>query len=98
MAQHALMVCRDERRQLTLEELASHVNMHPQFVEGLVQYGLLRPGDDGFFTPADVTRLHTIARLRQTLGINLAGIAVILDLLEKLCDAQRENEWLRSRS
>jgi len=35
--------------------------------------------------------------LREALGINLAGVAVVLDLLDKYCALQRENELLRSR-
>ena len=38
-----------------------------------------------------------IGRLRESLGINLAGIAVILDLRDRYCALQRENETLRSR-
>ncbi len=95
---YELVVCRDERSQLTLDEVARHAGMHPGFVEGLVEFGLMRPDESGFFSPSDVTRLRSIARLRESLGINLAGIAVILDLLEKLHAVQRENERLRNGS
>jgi hypothetical protein len=44
-----------------------------------------------------VPRLRTICRLRESLGINLAGVAVVMDLLDKFCALQRENEILRSR-
>jgi len=38
-----------------------------------------------------------IERLRRDIGINLSGIATILDLLDRLTALQRENAWLRSR-
>jgi DNA-binding transcriptional MerR regulator len=50
-----------------------------------------------FFDAAAVPRLRTIRRLRENLGINVAGVAVILDLLEKLQALQRENELQRSK-
>jgi hypothetical protein len=50
-----------------------------------------------FFDASAVPRLRTIGRLRKGLGINVAGVAVILDLLDKLCALQRENEMQRSR-
>jgi DNA-binding transcriptional MerR regulator len=36
-----------------------------------------------FFDASAVPRLRTIRRLRESLGINLAGVAVVLDLLDK---------------
>src|SRR4051812_15760801 len=89
----------DEQR-LTLDDLALHTAMHPAMVERLVEFGLLTPmrqeGADVFDASA-VSRLRTIGRLRRTLGINLDGISVILDLLDKVRALQRENENLRNR-
>jgi MerR family transcriptional regulator/heat shock protein HspR len=86
---------------LSLEMLAAHVDMHPAVVERFIDCGLLEPtgreGGELFFDPAAVPRLRTIRRLRDNLGINLAGIAVILDLLDRLCTLQREHEAQRSR-
>ena len=50
-----------------------------------------------FFDGAAVPRLRMIRRLREELGVNLAGIAVILDLRDKLRTLQRENEMYRAR-
>jgi hypothetical protein len=41
--------------------------------------------------------LRLIERLRRDIGVNLAGLGVVLDLLNRLCSLQRENERLRSR-
>jgi hypothetical protein len=60
------------------------------------------------FDAAAAPRLRTIVRLRRSLGINLAGIAVILDLLDKLCALQPKQRgvaqprltyiWIRTES
>jgi len=41
--------------------------------------------------------LRMIGRLRENLGINLAGIAVILNLRDRLSALQRENAIYRAR-
>jgi DNA-binding transcriptional MerR regulator len=90
----------DDQR-LTLDDLALHAGMHPALVERLAEFGLVTPiRQEGalLFDPSVVSRLRTIARLRQSLGINLAGISVILDLVDRICALQRENENLRNRS
>jgi len=89
----------DDQR-LTLEELALHAAMHPAMVERLVEFGLVTPmrqEGERVFDASVVSRLRTIGRLRRTLGINLAGISVILDLVDKIRALQRENENLRNR-
>jgi DNA-binding transcriptional MerR regulator len=89
------------RELLTLEALAAHAGTHPALVEHFVECGLLEPsareGDRLFFDSAAVPRLRMIGRLRQELGINVAGIAVILDLRDKICALQRENELYRQQ-
>ena len=52
----------------------------------------------GLFDTACIARLRMIERLRRDLGANLAGIAVILDLLDRLTTLQREVEQWRRRS
>ena len=98
--QYQIVLCRTDPQQLTLDDLASHTGMHPGLVQRLVEFGLLTPvRQEGamLFDPSAVSRLRTIARLRQTLGVNLTGIAAILDLVEKICALQRENANLRTR-
>jgi DNA-binding transcriptional MerR regulator len=75
--------------------------VHPALIEYFVEYGLLEPsartGTQLLFDTACIARLRTIERLRRDLGANLAGIAVILDLLERLTALQRELEQWRRR-
>jgi chaperone modulatory protein CbpM len=86
---------------LSLDALAARAGMHPMLVEHFVECGLLEPtGREGtavFFDVSAVPRLRMIGRLRESLGINVAGIAVVLDLLDRFRTVQRENEMLRNR-
>lgn len=96
-----IVLLRNEGQRLTLDSLALRAGMHPALVERFVECGLIEPveweGGTLLFDISTIKRLRTIRRLRESLGINLAGIAVTLDLLDKLCALQRENESLRSK-
>jgi MerR family transcriptional regulator/heat shock protein HspR len=64
--------------------------------ETLVRYeraGLLRPtivNEVRFYTTADVERLSTIRRLTEICGLNLAGVDVVLRLLDEIRTLQRQ--------
>src|SRR6266403_6059520 len=96
-----IVLARREPQQLTLETLAAHTGLHPALVERFVELGLIEPVElqDAtlLFDVAAVPRLRTIGRLRESLGINVAGVAVIMDLLDRFCALQRANESLNSR-
>ena len=91
-----------DSEQLTLEGLAACTGVHPALIRYFVEYGLLEPvahtGTQWLFDTACIARLRMIERLRRDLGANLAGIAVILDLLDRLTTLQREVEQWRRRS
>ena len=97
-----IILSRIEPEQLTLEGLAACAGVHPARIEYFVEYGLLEPlartGTQWLFDTACLARLRLIERLRRDLGANLAGIAVILDLLDRLTTLQREVEQWRMRS
>ena len=96
-----IVFSRRDPRRLTLEELAHAARLHPDLVESFVDFGLLEPvGRDGprlLFDMKAVLRVRAIQRLRRDLGVNLSGVAIILDLTERLRTQQRELEWWRSR-
>jgi hypothetical protein len=79
-----------------LEVLAERTGIHPQRIRDYVDYGLLEPseraGEQLSFAPAAVPRLRRIERLRRDLGVNLTGIAIILDMRERLLRLRRELE------
>jgi MerR family transcriptional regulator, heat shock protein HspR len=68
--------------------------LHPQTLRMYERIGLIRPrrisGKNRMYSEADIERLRQIQRLRQDMGINLPGIEVILDLLERLGAMQHE--------
>jgi DNA-binding transcriptional MerR regulator len=84
---------------LTLEALAAAGQLHPDLVARFVAYGLITPAlsERGVpeFDAASVHRLRKIRRLRRDLHMNLAGLAVALDLLDRIEVLQRELVQLR---
>ena len=80
---------------------AARVGLHPVLVERFVEFGLIEPaertGAELRFDAACLPRLVAISRLRNDLGVNLHGVAVILDLVDRLAALQRELAWLRER-
>ena len=97
-----LIVWRTEHAFLSLEDLASATGLHPELVEQFVDYGLLEPsagtGPRSIFPVSSVERLRRIMRLKCDLGVNLAGIAVILEMRERLVSLQEELARLQERS
>jgi len=96
-----IVLCRSERPQLTLEAVASKAGAHPTLVERYMECGLIDPieweGASPLFDVSVVPRLGVIERLRCDLGVNVAGVVVILEMVERLRALQRENDLLRSR-
>ncbi len=96
-----LILWRTEHSLLTLEDLANAAGLHPELVEKFVGYGLLEPsantGSHPLFPASSVERLRCILRLRRDLGVNLAGVAVILEMRERIENLQRELKRLRRR-
>ncbi|HZS09195.1 MAG TPA: chaperone modulator CbpM [Blastocatellia bacterium] len=96
-----ITLCRVEHEQLTLDHLASCAGLHPTLVERYVEHGLIEPaqcaGSRALFDAECIPRLRAIERLRHDLGVNLAGVGVILDLLDRMARTQREVERLRGQ-
>ena len=92
---------RTPRERLTLEAAAVRVGLHPVLVERFVEFGLVEPaertGSEVRLDAACLPRLAAISRLRTDLGVNLHGVAVILDLVDRLAAVERELAWLRER-
>jgi MerR family transcriptional regulator/heat shock protein HspR len=62
--------------------------MHPQTLRGYEKLGLVNPrrseSRNLLYSEADIERLRQIQRLTRDLGVNLAGVEVILDLLDRM--------------
>ena len=98
---YQIVPCCVEREQVTLDELAARVGLHPTLVECFLEFGLIKPderaGAQMLFNVACIARLRMIERLRHDVGVNLSGIGVILNMLDRLTALQRENAWLRNQ-
>jgi len=74
------------------------VEMHPQTLRLYERLGLVRPARSQrnirLYSGRDMERLQQIQRLTQDLGVNLAGVQVILDLLRKM---ERMREEMRDQ-
>ena len=78
----------DEQLELTLNDLCRACSSPTEWIIELVEEGALEPvGDeqsDWRFTGVCLQRAQTAMRLQRDLGINLAGIALVLDLLDEI--------------
>lgn len=62
--------------------------VHPQTLRLYERLGLIHPirigSKNRLYSQSDIERLQQIQRLTQEMGVNLAGVEIILDLLEKM--------------
>jgi MerR family transcriptional regulator/heat shock protein HspR len=76
--------------------VAETYEVHPQTLRLYERLGLLTPsrsdGNTRLYTDADLKRLETILSLTRDLGVNLAGVDVILDMREKMERMRKEME------
>ncbi len=74
--------------------VAKMYNVHPQTLRLYEKHGLLTPsrteGNTRLYSQKDLERLEVILNLARNLGVNLAGIEVILNMREKMEQMQKE--------
>jgi MerR family transcriptional regulator, heat shock protein HspR len=76
-----------KNRYYSLQVVAESLRIHPQAIRLYEREGLIssvRCGLDRYYSPTQIDRLRVIVQLRQELGINLAGIEVILNMRDRL--------------
>ena len=90
---YEIAVVRTRRNLMPLEDAARRLGLHPDIVHRFLEFGLLEPaevtGAEIMLDPVALRRIGVIQRLRYDLGINLAGIGVILELLDRIDALQR---------
>ena len=84
-----------------LEELARLGGVPPALVQRYLDEGLLDPvvgnaRTSWFFDDNALFELRRIERLRRELGVNIAGVAVIRDLLRQIDELKAELERLKN--
>src|SRR6476659_10395187 len=93
-----------------ISAVAEQYQLHPQTLRLYEREGLLKPsrsdGNTRLYTADDLERLEVILKLTRDLGVNLAGVEIILNMREKMSEMQKQieefiatlNQELASRS
>src|SRR6476469_3626807 len=80
----------------TISAVAELYDIHPQTLRLYEREGLLKPsrsdGNTRLYEDSDLERLEVILSLTRDLGVNLAGVEIILNMREKMGQMQREFE------
>ena len=82
-----------------ISAVAQRYDIHPQTLRLYEREGLLKPsrtnGNTRLYSDADLERLETILTLTRELGVNLAGVEIILNMRRKMDRMQEEvNEFM----
>ena len=89
------MVAR-EHRLFVISVVSEMLGIHPQTLRIYEREGFIKPkrsgGNTRLYSEEDVEKLEMILRLTRDLGVNLAGVEVILSMREKIEGMQREME------
>jgi len=77
-----------EEDNLTLGQLCRACGVHADWIISLVEEGIIEPQGEDIrlwrFSGASLVRARIALRIQRDLGVNLAGIALVLDLIEEL--------------
>ena len=83
-----------------ISSVAESYQIHPQTLRLYERLGLLKPsrseGNTRLYTGEDLQRLEIILTLTRELGVNLAGVEVILNMREKMEKMQQQVEEMIS--
>jgi MerR family transcriptional regulator/heat shock protein HspR len=93
-------MAKQKRRLYMISVVADMFEIHPQTLRAYEREGLLRPsrtdGNTRLYSDEDLERIDLILRLTKDLGVNLAGVEVILNMRERMQDLQeRMDEMLQ---
>jgi MerR family transcriptional regulator/heat shock protein HspR len=79
-----------------ISAVAEMHQVHPQTLRLYERVGLLKPsrseGNTRLYTETDLERLGVILTLTREMGVNLAGIEIILNMREKMAEMQKQME------
>jgi len=77
-----------------ISAVAELYKLHPQTLRLYERVGLLKPsrsqGNTRLYTDSDLERLEVILTLTREMGVNLAGIEIILNMREMMSEMQRQ--------
>ena len=83
-------------KKYTISVVAEQYGVHPQTLRLYEREGLITPSRSAkgtrYYTEEDIVQLELILNLTRDLGVNLAGVEIILNMREKMHQMQREFE------
>lgn len=90
---------KEQKKYHHISHVARMYNVHPQTLRLYEREGLLKPsrseGNTRLYTDEDLAQLELILNLTRDLGVNLAGVEVILNMRQKIEQIEAEvNEFL----
>ena len=93
------MTKRQGKAYFMISAVAQRYNIHPQTLRLYEREGLLKPsrteGNTRLYSEEDLEQLETILALTRDLGVNLAGVEIILNMRRKIEQMQHEvNEFM----
>ena len=88
-----------EEKFYRIEEIAKKAEISQSSLRYYLRIGLITPAkeDKGYYLLKESTlyRIKKIQRLKKDLGVNLSGVSIILDLLERIEDMERQLSQLK---
>ena len=96
-AQRTRAMARNKKaKKYTISVVAEQYGVHPQTLRLYEREGLITPSRSAkgtrYYTEEDIEQLELILNLTRDLGVNLAGVEIILNMREKMHQMQREFE------
>ncbi|HVG20684.1 MAG TPA: helix-turn-helix transcriptional regulator [Blastocatellia bacterium] len=83
-------------KKYTISVVAEQYGVHPQTLRLYEREGLIKPSRSAkgtrYYTEEDIEQLELVLSLTRDLGVNLAGVEIILNMREKMNQMQREFE------
>ncbi len=87
---------RRDRERFTISVAAEIVNVHQQTLRHYERLGLVEPlrgkGEIRYYSADDIEKVQQIRRLVEELGVNLAGVEVILHMREQMEKLHRDTQ------
>lgn len=91
----------DERAPWSISNIAKMLQVHPQTLRFYERAGFVKParsrGDTRLYSQQDIDQLRLILHLTRDLGVNLAGVEIILRMQRQLEHLQEEVHRLRQQ-
>lgn len=86
------------KKYVMISVVAQRLDVHPQTIRLYEREGLIKPtrsaGNTRLYDEESISRLETILNLTRELGVNLAGVEVILSMKERMEKMQAEMDRL----